>query len=248
MLQPTVSASSRLRRISPHLRGHLLLFDDNSSRTCDSSTSIRLLLVFVVLEGVLGPRLLILRWFQIPSPPSWIRVPALLALALLLIRFVAQIRFSQVGLTRWRDWTRTEKSYFLQALFLGNAVFLLISARRVHAIAANHALWGPACVVVITQLAWGLYQELVYRGILQTALVSRWGAIPGILASNALFTFGPLHFYHFSSVSPVPTFVAIFVTGLLIGLLFWRSGNLWIVGILHGVGDAYIDGLASLVH
>lgn len=31
--------------------------------------------------------------------------------------------------------------------------------------------------------------------------------------------------------------------GLYFALLYWRSGNLWIIGILHGVGDLFVDGL-----
>lgn len=33
---------------------------------------------------------------------------------------------------------------------------------------------------------------------------------------------------------------AIFAIGLFFGILFHRSGNLWIVAILHGIGNAYI--------
>lgn len=67
----------------------------------------------------------------------------------------------------------------------------------------------------------------------------------GILVSNVLFTFGPLHFYHFSrAAASIPTFAAIFVTGLFFATLFERSGNLWMVGALHGIGNAYIEGTA----
>jgi len=58
-----------------------------------------------------------------------------------------------------------------------------------------------------------------------------------------LFTFGPLHFYHFSTGSPLPMFAGIFTIGLFFSALYWRSGNLWLVAVLHGLGDAYIDGL-----
>ena len=100
--------------------------------------------------------------------------------------------------------------------------------------------WGP-------RLTRG--QELVYRGILQTELVRRWGSILGILVSNFLFTFGPLHFYHFShgvSGRALPVFTGVFLMGLFFGVLFRRSGNLAIVGILHGLGNCYIDGLGTL--
>ena len=53
-----------------------------------------------------------------------------------------------------------------------------------------------------TNLLWGFYQELVYRGLLQSELVRRWGAVAGILVANLAYTFGPLHFYHLTQSSP----------------------------------------------
>ena len=103
--------------------------------------------------------------------------------------------------------------------------------------------------VFLPYLLWGFYQEVVYRGILQTELVRRWGSLLGILVSNLLFTFGPLHFYHFWGRVPwlaLPVFTGIFLTGLFFGVLFRRSGNLAIVCVLHGLGNCYIDGLGTL--
>ena len=55
------------------------------------------------------------------------------------------------------------------------------------------------------------------------------------------FTFGPLHFYHFTTAtSPLGIFAAIFLAGLYFAVLFQRSGNLWIIGIMHGIADWYI--------
>jgi len=238
---------SRLARLSPHLKGHLLLFDHSASLTPGSTPTGRLLLVFLVLEAVLGPRLSILRWLHVPALPAWIRIPALFVVALALLRFVARLEPAQIGFKGWRSWSAAERSYFIQTLILGNIVFMILSARPLGVIASDPSLWGTACVVTLTSLAWGLYQEMVYRGILQTALVSRLGPAAGILIANTIFTFGPLHFYHFAGRSPVPMFAGIFAIGLLFSLMFWRSGNLWMVGILHGVGDAYMGGLRQII-
>ena len=40
-------------------------------------------------------------------------------------------------------------------------------------------------------------------------------------------------------------FASIFAIGLF-GLLFKRSGNLWIVAVIHGIGDAYVTTSAAL--
>lgn len=83
-------------------------------------------------------------------------------------------------------------------------------------------------------MIWGFYQEFLYRGMLQTELVRRWGARTGILVSNLIFTFGPLHAYHFRAARVNPShlwiFAATFAIGLFFALIFRRSGNLWIVG------------------
>jgi membrane protease YdiL (CAAX protease family) len=71
----------------------------------------------------------------------------------------------------------------------------------------------------------------------------------GILVSDLLFALGPLHFYHFSGRAPgqaLLMFTGIFLIGLFFGVLFKRSGNLAMVGILHGLGNCYIDGLGAL--
>ena len=100
----------------------------------------------------------------------------------------------------------------------------------------------------VPYLFFGFYQEVVYRGMLQSELVRRWGAFVGILIANVLYTFGPLHWNYFwarTSVA-IPMFAAIFAIGLFFGVLFRRSGNLWIVGVIHGIGNAYIVGSLSV--
>jgi membrane protease YdiL (CAAX protease family) len=228
-----------------HLRGHVLLFAKRP-RPLPPGAAIRLLLVFAVLEVVLGPRLWIARYLEI-SIPSWARIAALLALALLLVRYAARVRLEEIGLLPWSEWTVAEKSYFVQVVLLANVIFGTLYASRLRAIAQDRSLWTTAALVLVTQLAWGFYQEVVYRGILQTALVARWGAPAGILVANALYTFGPLHWYHFEGSSPLPMFAGIFAIGLFFSLVYWRSGNLWMPAIFHGIGNFYIGGTSVIL-
>jgi membrane protease YdiL (CAAX protease family) len=235
-----------------HLRGHVFLFRNRRSPEYDSSAGLRLLLIFILLEGVIGPRLWLFSLFGLPVPPAWLRVPVFLVLAMALVRFFAGVRLAQIGLYRWRNWNVTEKSYLIQVFVIGNVVFGVLFADRLRMIGADPGTWWrPAAIVVFTNFVWGFHQELVYRGILQTELVRRWGSAWGILVSTLFFTFGPLHFYHFSGRAPwqaLPMFAGIFVTGLFFAVLFRRSGNLAIVCILHGLGNCYIDGLGRLGH
>jgi uncharacterized protein len=233
-----------------HFQGHVFFFETKRPLPAyDSAVGLRLLLIFILLEGVIGPRLPLFRVFGLPLPPAWLRVPILLTLAMILIRAFAGLRLAQIGLYPWRDWSVTEKSYFVQVLLIANVVFVILFSERLRTIFTDLGFWWrPASVVIFTNFLWGFHQELIYRGILQTELVRRWGSLMGILVSNSLFTFGPLHFYHFSGVPGrvLPMFTGIFLIGLFFGVLFRRSGNLAIVGVLHGVGNCYLDGLSTL--
>ena len=229
--------------LNVHWRGHAFLFEKKRPPAYSATGGLRLLLIFLVLEGVIGPRLSLFSCLQLPLPPVWLRVPILLGLALLLVRFVAGLKLSEIGLYRWGEWSATEKSYFLQVVLIANVIFSVLFADRLRIILAEPFLLRRVGTVFLPYLLWGFYQEVMYRGILQTELVRRWGPPWGILVSNSLYAFGPLHFYHFFHTSPaLPMFAGIFAIGLFFAVVFWRSGNLWMVAIFHGIGNSYIEG------
>ena len=231
--------------LSAHVRGHVLLFDRRSAPTFDAAIGVRLLLIAVGVEAL---RVAVVRWLH-PTLLLLILVLLLLAAVLLLVRFAAPLKFSQIGLYPWREWTPVEKSYFVQLLIIANIVFPLVFASRLRMIFAQPSALSTIWNVFVPYLFFGFYQEVVYRGILQTELVRRWGAFIGILIANIFYTFGPLHWNYFSARSSlgIPMFAAIFAIGLFFGALFRRSGNLWIVAVIHGIGNAYIVGSLSPV-
>lgn len=226
-----------------HLRGHVLLFDQKAPPDYDASTG---MLLLGIAFGVEAFRLIAVAWLH-SAVPLVILVPLFLVCALLLVRFVAGLRFRQIGLHPWREWTPVEKSYFVQLLVLANVVFPFVFASRLRLILAQPSALSIIWNGFIPYLFFGFYQEVVYRGMVQSELVRRWGAFVGILIANILYTFGPLHWNYFSSRSAVavPMFAAIFAIGLFFGVLFRRSGNLWMVAVIHGIGNAYIVGSLS---
>ena len=184
---------------------------------------------------------LAVRWLY-PGIPLWLWLPALLGLALLVVPALAGVKLSQLGFRPWRDWTPTEKSYFFQVVVIANVVFPVVLAQPLgNRIAQRDTAWG-LWNVFVPYLFFGFYQELVYRGMVQLEVVRRWGALIGILVANALYTFGPLHWYYFASRASlaVPMFVSIFAIGLFFGVLYRRSGNLWVVAVMHAIGNAYV--------
>lgn len=186
-------------------------------------------------------RLAGLRWLY-PGVPLPLLLGAALGLALMVVPGVAGVALSQLGFRRWREWTVTEKSYFLQVAAIANVVFPLVLAAPLQTRIAALGMAGSLWHVVVPYLFFGFYQELVYRGMVQRELVRRWGAAAGIVIANVLFTFGPLHWNYFASRGSVaaPMFASIFVIGLFFGILYRRSGNLWIVAVFHAIGNAYI--------
>jgi len=236
---------SSKHRLGPLLRGHLLLFDQRAAPTYPAATGLRLLLVVAVLELVVGPRVHLLRWLGVDLP-AWLRVPLLLTAALLAVRWWAKARFGDVGFLRWRDWTLTEKLYFPQVVLLANAIFLFVYAWALVPLAHHPRVWPRAALLVGGELLWGFYQEVVYRGILQTELTRRLGNLRGPLLANLAYTFGPLHAYHLTSGRGagyiLGVLAATFAIGLFFTFVFHRTRNVWLVGVFHGVGNAYMNG------
>lgn len=226
------------RRWSPHLRGHLLLFDPRPAPGLTANAGVRLLLAAALVEAV---RLAAVRWLY-PGIPLWLLLPALLGLALILVPALAGTKLSQLGFRPWHDWSATEKSYFVQVVLIANVVFPIVLAAPIGSRVAKAGFAWSLWSVFVPYLFFGFYQELVYRGMVQRELVRRWGALAGIVAANVLYTFGPLHWNYFASRGSlaVPMFAAIFAIGLLFGVIYRRSGNLWIVAVLHAIGNAYI--------
>lgn len=224
-----------------HQRGHFLLFDQRPASHWEAATGARLLAIAVAVEAI---RLVVVRWLYPAVLPLWVLVPLLLAAVLVLVRFAARLTFSQIGLYRWREWSPVEKSYFVQLLVIANVVFPLVFASQLRVLLAQPSALTTVWKVFVPYLFFGFYQEVVYRGLLQSELVRRWGALAGIVGANLLYTFGPLHWYYFAARGSVavPMFAAIFTIGLFFGVLFRRSGNLWIVAVIHGIGNAYIVG------
>ena len=101
-------------RWSPHLRGHLLLFDRKPAPAYTEQAGGRLLLAAVVVEIV---RLAALRWLA-PDIPLWLLLPGLLGFGFLLVPAVAGVKLSHLGFRPWRDWSATETSYFLQVVVI----------------------------------------------------------------------------------------------------------------------------------
>lgn len=86
----------------------------------------------------------------------------------------------------------------------------------------------------------GLVEELLYRGVLQTTLVSRYGKWPGILVAS--FFFGLMH----SGYGLVGELVFAGSIGLLYGVLYEYTDSLAFVTVLHGVMNVFLFAVIPL--
>jgi uncharacterized protein len=223
--------------LNAFLKGYLLLFDWREAPAYSAATGGALLVVFVVLEYLVGPRTHILDWLGLAQPPAWGRIVALSTIAVLGTLLVGA-KLRAVGLPPFSAWTSVEALFLVQVVVIASAVFvaLNIAALRVQ------TGWQLIAGAAVTEIMWGFYQELIYRGILQTELVRRFGAVAGIVVANTAFVFGPLHFYLLIGQTSVQSkevlFAATFATGLIFAYIVLRTRNVILVGLMHGIGDA----------
>jgi CAAX amino terminal protease family. len=164
-----------------------------------------------------------------------------LILVFAITKYAFPIKLKDIGLKKFSQWNRYEVVYLLFIVPLGFFGFWYFTRDKF-----NDSLHEIGAVIMmitfIFYLAWGFYQEWIYRGFVQTEFTRRYGATKAIILANLLFTFGPLHFtqlYHRDYI----TIAATFLIGLIFGILYHRSYNLWIVGILHGIGAWFLAGL-----
>ena len=200
----------------------------------------RLLIAFAFLEFVLEPRTI--AWLQLPQPPLGLLMFVRLGLGIWLVPRFARIDTSMLGFRRWREWTKTERSYLVQVLAIAGIVLTLVLAPQWGQTLARHGWTSVVLAGLLPYFAFGFYQEVAYRGILQTELIRRWGGPLGVLASNTIYAFGPIHadYYALPPSTAIPLFLSVFSMGMLFALIFRRSRNLWIVALMHGTGNALI--------
>ena len=241
--------------IRPFWRGHLFLFGKPQATTYPSKAGLRLLSVFLFLELIVRPLLNVgARWLMIADYDWWpfVKVTILIGLACWLVTKFANVRLSQLGLYSWPRWSSIERVYFPQIMAIAIVIFSYFTFVSLKALWTRRAdLLQTAMLIFAAEMIWGFYQEFLYRGLLQTELVRRWGTRTGILVSNCLYTVGPLHAYEFWAAKGNPAhlwiFAAIFSIGLFFAIIFHRSGNLWIIGAMHGLGDWFMDGLPKVL-
>ena len=217
-----------------------LKFERPERAPYDAAAGQRLLLAFVLVGLVVYPALGALARVVGFAGAPWVGpaiVVTLLLAVLLLMRGVVGLSGGAIGLHRWGMWTPRERIYLWTVVPIAIPVFGFVFRGHFARLAEVHGWVGLFALSIPVGLLWGMVQEFIYRGLLQTELTRRFGS--GVLLTNLLFTFGPLHANYYNLGADAGPrwgmFATIFGIGLFFGLLYRRSGNLWLPAVLHGL-------------
>ena len=113
---------------------------------------------------------------------------------------------------------------------IASVVVVIVAALK----ADIHFKYPVNFVFAVTSLAVGLREEMVYRGVLQKVLATRYGLPAALLISNIFFIF-----YHFGAQPFTPyNVVQFFVMGTIQGLLYHQTRSLLFVSGVHAAYDA----------
>lgn len=156
--------------------------------------------------------------FRKPSHPGfWLIGVMVIMMALPLVQWLGEVNRAiqfPAELTQWIKDKENEANDTVKAL---------LSLRRPADLILN--------LIFVAGLA-AIGEELFFRGLLQRIFVKWFGqAWPAIIAAAFLFSALHLQFYGF-----LPRFVL----GILLGVIYWYSGSLWISILAHFVYDGVL--------
>ncbi|MBL0143741.1 MAG: CPBP family intramembrane metalloprotease [Betaproteobacteria bacterium] len=221
-------------------RAHMLMFESPLAPDYSNAVGRRILLSFLAVAiGAFSALKVAGREAGLLDTPIAKTSLVLALLVVFLVVHAAFVRapFAAVGLRSRTSWSEGERLYLTQVAPLALIGFALVFKDHLLSLLNLHGYIGFLVFSVFTGLVWGVLQEFLYRGWLQTELTRRFGALGGLLVSNVAFTLGPLHtnLLFGSGVLNWWTIAAVFAIGLLFGIVYYRSGNLWIPAVLHGL-------------
>jgi membrane protease YdiL (CAAX protease family) len=226
--------------LAESVRAHALIFEKPLAPSYGNAAGMRMLVAFLVVGVVM---FIALRYMAAAAGVRGSPVANLSFVAALLAAFVVAQRtfvglpMAAVGLRRFAAWTLRERLYLLEVVPLAAVAFAIVFANHLLALLDKRGFAGFLLFSVFTGLLWGIVQEFLYRGWLQTELTRRFGAMGGLFVANFAFTFGPLHVNYLLEPAGVRWggLAAVFGIGLFFSIVYYRSGNLWIPAVLHGL-------------
>ena len=163
----------------------------------------------------------------------------LVALIFLLIAY--KIGRTSVGLS---SGNLTLKSFIAMSLlgFIGFSLiwiakfFLVGTSNELEKVFTDFQSLGPSFLIFF--ILWSssgavVLEEIIYRGIIYSAIRERIGIIPGIILSSLLFSLGHMR-------SSGDTIIAMFFVGIVLSLIYERTKSLYPSMLAHGINNLVV--------
>jgi membrane protease YdiL (CAAX protease family) len=99
---------------------------------------------------------------------------------------------------------------------------------------------NPELLLVLIPLSFlliGPGEELLFRGVIQTAFVERVGIAGGIVATSAIFAL--IHLPNYGWIDGLPTIGLLFVVSLTWGYIYERTDSLFVPAMAHAAFNAF---------
>ena len=207
----------------------------------------KFLLIFILVIAIQQISLFIIERLNFEDDRYMLLIQQIILIFLLgiAVKKFGKTKLSQIGIYSWQNWSKKNKWILFIVTPIVIMIFSFTFFSRTEILINHSELFAIGSIILLREFLYGFYQEFLYRGILQTELVKRWGVWIGITVSNLVFTFGPEHFHFYKS--NLVGFAFMFSLGLLFSFLYYRFKNLITIGIWHGIGNVFIDGLGILI-
>jgi len=121
---------------------------------------------------------------------------------------------------------------------LGVVEYLILLPRPLASTLTLAETWQPALILII---ATGFFEELIFRGLIQSAAIRTLGAVGGILYVAVLFT--SLHLGYLSAAE----LSFVFPVGLAFGVVAWRTGSILGPTLAHAANNVTLLLIAPLL-
>lgn len=111
----------------------------------------------------------------------------------------------------------------------------------------NHLTVGQISNVVVfalfvVGLGAGVVEEMVFRGVIMTALERRWGKPIAILVPSVIFGLGHAIGANMNILDLLLLFVAGTSVGIMFSLIVYQSGSIWPSAVMHGIWNVMMIG------
>ena len=191
--------------------------------------------------------------YMVPGNP-WFNLPLRIAIEIgfvlvaLALAWAGRIHFVSIGVPA-RRWTRWEWTAFAVVAAIELTIVVSIAGHRwprlfAAGVLGNGLLWATG------EFFFGFNQEFVFRGALMSGLLRLTGPWWASGVNTLLFLVGPLHgpgLWHMVQETPGAAgglFAGVVATGLFFSWLRFRTDNVVLCGVLHGLVNAFLNGAA----